>query len=78
MPMAKELLGTSVKGINVDYGLAGGGPDEIAPLIAIGYLLFDSVDSFQTAFAPHADKIMADIPNFTNSQPKIQISEVKL
>ena len=27
---------------------------------------------------PHAQAILADIPNYTNSQPTIQISEVKL
>jgi uncharacterized protein (TIGR02118 family) len=39
---------------------------------------FDSTDAFQTAFAPHAQAILADIPNYTNTQPTIQISEVKL
>ncbi|NQZ82179.1 MAG: EthD family reductase [Colwellia sp.] len=78
MPMAQGLLGNSVKGSNVDYGLGGGVPGEMAPFIAIGHLLFDSIDSFQNAFAPHAEKIMGDIPNYTNTQPQIQISEIKL
>ena len=78
MPMAQGLLGSSVKGSNVDYGLAGGVPGERAPFIAIGHLLFDSIDSFENAFTPHAEKIMDDIPNYTNTQPKIQMSEIKL
>ena len=78
MPMVKDLLGDSVKSCNVDSGLAGGAPGEMAPFIAIGHLLFDSMDSFQNAFAPHAEKIMGDIPNYTNTQPQIQISEIKL
>jgi hypothetical protein len=44
----------------------------------MGHLYFDSTDAFQTAFAPHAQAIMADIPNYTNTQPTIQISEVKM
>jgi len=28
--------------------------------------------------APHAQSILADIPNYTNTQPTIQISEVRL
>ena len=44
----------------------------------MGHLYFDSTDTFQTAFAPHAQAIMADIPNYTNTQPTIQISEVKM
>ena len=50
----------------------------MAPFIAIGHLIFDSVDSFQNSFGPHAEKIMADIPNYTNTQPQIQISEIKV
>ena len=42
----------------------------------MGHLYFDSTDAFQTAFAPHAQSILADIPNYTNTQPTIQISEV--
>jgi uncharacterized protein (TIGR02118 family) len=78
IPMVKELLGDCVKGENVDYGLAGGSPGEAAPFIAMGHLIFDSVDSFQSGFGPHAEKIMADIPNYTNTQPQIQISEIKV
>jgi len=78
IPMAAELLGDALKGCNVDYGLGGGAPEEIAPFIAMGHLIFDSVDTFQNAFGPHAEKIMADIPNYTNAQPKIQISEIKV
>jgi uncharacterized protein (TIGR02118 family) len=42
------------------------------------HLLFDSVDRFQASFGAHAPEIMADIPNYTNIQPIIQISEVKM
>lgn len=77
MIMAAELLGDALKGSNVDDGLAGGAPGESAPFIAMGHLIFDSVESFQTAFASHAEKIMSDIPNYTNTQPQVQISEIK-
>jgi len=77
MTMVGELLGDSLKGSNVDYGIAGGAPGEMAPFIAIGHLVFDSVESFQAAFGPHAKKILADIPNYTNTQPQIQISDIK-
>jgi len=77
-PLVVELLGDTLKGTNADFGLAGGAPGEMAPFIAIGHLMFDSVESFQNAFGPHAEKIMADIPNFTNTQPQIQISEIKI
>ncbi len=77
IPMAIELLGDALKGSSVDSGIAGGAPGESAPFIAVGHLTFDSVDDFQNSFGPHAAKIMSDIPNYTNTQPQIQISEIK-
>jgi uncharacterized protein (TIGR02118 family) len=36
------------------------------------------VEAFQKAFAPHAQAIMADIANYTDVQPVVQISDVKM
>jgi hypothetical protein len=36
------------------------------------------VPAFQAAFAPHSKEIMGDIPNYTNLQPIIQVSEIKM
>jgi hypothetical protein len=33
------------------------------------------MESFEHSFA-NAEKIMADLPNFTNVQPQVQISEL--
>jgi uncharacterized protein (TIGR02118 family) len=62
----------------VEYGLAGGIPEAPPPFLASGHLYFESVEAFQSAFSPHADKIMADVPRYTNTVPVVQISEVKL
>lgn len=43
----------------------------------MGHLYFETVDAFLCAFGPHASQIFADIPNYTNIQPTVQISEVK-
>jgi len=32
--------------------------------------------AYQEVFDPNAEKIISDIPNYTNSQPIVQISEV--
>jgi uncharacterized protein (TIGR02118 family) len=42
----------------------------------MGHLFCDSLDAFQAGFSPHSKEIMADIPNYTNQTPVIQISEV--
>lgn len=76
MPLVRRLTGDACRGVAVQKGLAGGAPGSPPPFIALGHLFFDSVQSFEQAFNPHARKIMADLPNFTNTRPTIQISEV--
>ena len=44
----------------------------------MGHLYFDSLAEFQAAFAPVATTLLGDIPNYTNVQPVIQISEVMM
>jgi uncharacterized protein (TIGR02118 family) len=78
MPLVAQLLGASLKGMNVDEGIGGQTPGTTAPYLAIGHLLFESVEAFQTAFAPHAATIVGDVPNYTDIQPILQISAVKL
>jgi uncharacterized protein (TIGR02118 family) len=78
IPMVQEKLGAALKGGAVEQGLSGIAPGSRATYIAMGHLLFDSVEAFQTAFGPHAEAIMADMPNYTDIQPTIQISEVKI
>ena len=78
VPMVRRLLGSALKGVSVEHGISGEELGSAAPYIATGHLLFDSVQSFQTSFAPHAQGIMEDIPKYTNSKPFLQIGEVKL
>ena len=78
MPMVRQKLGAACKGTAVEQGIGGGAPGAPPTYIAMGHLLFDSAEAFQSAFAPHAAAIMGDIPNYTQIQPIIQVSEVKL
>jgi uncharacterized protein (TIGR02118 family) len=77
IPMAESLLRPALKELAVDKGVAGGAPGLPVPYLAIGHLYFESIADFQQAFGPHAEKIMADIVHYTNTQPVIQISEVQ-
>ena len=77
MPIVHEKLGDALLKSEVDEGIGGGLPGTPAAYVAIGDIYFDSVDSFQVAFTPHAGEIMADIPNYTDIEPSIQVSEVK-
>lgn len=77
MPMVQKKV-TTCKGISAEKGVAGGTPGSQPTYIAVGHLLFDSVAAFQSGFGPHAEEILADIPNYTNMQPIIQVSEITL
>lgn len=76
MPMVASLLGDSLKLLEIDKGIAGRSPNDPVPYLAIGYLYFDRLSAYRNAFAPHAEKIRSDIPNYTDIVPVIQISEV--
>ncbi|MHA7923966.1 MAG: EthD family reductase [Marinobacter sp.] len=76
MALVRDRLGNACKRTAIESGIAGGAPGEEPTYIAMGHLYFDSLDQFQTAFGPHAKEILGDIPNFTNVQPTVQISEV--
>jgi len=78
MPLVRRLLGSAVKNTAVEHGLSGGTPGSAPLYIALGHMYFESVPAFVEAWTPHAAEIIADIPNYTNLQPQIQISEVKL
>ena len=77
MPMVKRLA-SGCRSIAAEQGLGGGAPGAPATYIAIGHLVFDSVEAFQSGFAPHASEILGDIPNYTNTQPVLQVSQITL
>ncbi len=76
MPMVADLLGESMKFFEIDKGISGRTPDEATPHMAIGYLFFDKLSDYENSFGPNAEKIVSDIPNYTNVEPVLQISEV--
>ena len=78
IPMVRQKSGAACKSVAVEQGLSGATPDAKPSFVAMGHLYFDSQAEFQTAFGPHAAAIMADIPNYTDIQPILQISEVKI
>jgi len=77
MPMAAGLFGDSLKAMSIDKGLSGGAPGSPAPYLAIGYFYFETMSSCQNSMGPNSAKLRADVPNYTNIQPVIQISEVQ-
>jgi len=47
------------------------------PYLGVGHLYFESMDAMGAAFgSPGAGEAMADIPNFTNTTPVMQVAEI--
>jgi len=74
MPLAGELL-NPIR-YEIDDGLSGVTPGSAAPYLAASYLYFETVDDFHAAAALHLERLVADIPNYTNSAAVIQISNI--
>lgn len=76
MPLVMSKMGNHCLSYTVDKGLAGGAPGQPPAYVAMCHLICESVEAFQAGFGPHADVILADIPNYTDLKPVLQISEV--
>ncbi len=78
MPMSIEHLSaySGFRGVSVEHGLGGGIPGTEAAYVAMCHYQFDSVENFMAAFTPHAAALQGDMPNYTDIEPVIQISEV--
>src|SRR5580765_5799158 len=78
MPLSITLLSAhpGFKGVSVERGLGGAEPGTAAAYIAMCHFLFDSIEDFMAAFAPHAVRLQGDMPNYTNIKPVIQFNEV--
>ena len=76
MPLVKDRFGSYMQGYEVDKGLSaviGAGP---APYVVTTHLFFNSLEDYQKVVSQHLEELSADIPNYTNIQPDIQIDEV--
>jgi uncharacterized protein (TIGR02118 family) len=76
MPLAASLFGESLVSLSIDKGLASTTPGAPVPYLAIGYFYFENMEAMKSAMGPNSEKLRADVPNYTNIQPVIQVSEV--
>jgi len=76
IPLVQHLFGDAMKGAAIDKGIAGGAPATPVPYLAIGYLYFENILAYQDGIKTNLEKILQDIPKYTNITPVIQISEV--
>ena len=76
LPLVKRLMGDYCQSYTIDKGLAGGAPGAPATYVAMCHIYCESVEAFQKGFGPNAKEIMADVANYTDLMPVLQISDV--
>ncbi|MGA2535344.1 MAG: EthD family reductase [Terracidiphilus sp.] len=78
MPLVVARLGSALKGVSAEIGISSAMPDQPAPNAAIATFDFESVQAFTEAVMPHYAELQADIPNYTDIEPVVQISELRI
>lgn len=76
MPLVKSRMGDACRYYTVDKGLSGGEPGTPATYVGMCHIFSESADTFAAGFGPHAQEILADIANYTDLTPVMQMSEV--
>ena len=77
LPMAgRQLRPHGLVRAEIDRGISAADPNAPAPFLVVAHLFFNSVDDVHKAFRAVGREVMGDIPNYTDIQPQIQISEV--
>ena len=77
IPWAQEsLTPLGVVRLDLEEGLAGAAPDAPPAYHMIVSLSFNTMEELQNTIASQGEALRADIPNYTNSQPQLQISRV--
>ncbi|HEX5338358.1 MAG TPA: EthD family reductase [Gallionella sp.] len=78
MPRSIALLskGRGYRGVSVERGVGGASPGSAPGFVAMCHYLFDTADDFMAAFMPHAAELKGDMPNYTDIEAIIQVSEV--
>ncbi len=76
MPLAKKRLADFGMGdFEVERGIEAV-DGEAAPYICVMHAEFATIDGFKRGFEKHGEELSADVPNYTNIAPEIQISEI--
>jgi uncharacterized protein (TIGR02118 family) len=76
MPMAMKFLVSAVKAVSVEVGLSGATVEQAPPFRAVASFTCESLRAFSEAFLPAAPELRADMPNYTDIDPIIQVSKV--
>ncbi len=75
LPLVRAKIGSDLKALEAVKVEADGMGGDVA-FWAIATMDFDSAEVFQSVFGNVGGDLLADIPNYTDSQPQIKIGEI--
>lgn len=78
MPLSIARLGMAMDAITVERVLDPGAPWPPSAYTAICSFLCESREAYEAAFMPHMVELQADIPNYTDVEQVVLISEVAI
>lgn len=76
LPLIRDRLGDACLRYEIDKGLSGGDPSRAPEFAAACHIYAPDLQTFQQAFGAHRAEVVADVPNYTDIAPIVQISEV--
>lgn len=76
MPLVMKLLVSAVDSVSVEVGVSGATAGAPPPFLAAAGFTCESLRAFSEAFLPVAAELRADLPNYTDIEPIIQVSKV--
>ena len=78
IPMAIGMLGSALKSVTVERGVSPGAPWSASTYVTICSFLIESREAYERALFPNAERLQADVANFSDVAALIQFSEVTL
>ena len=76
MPMVKALLGSACAYYTIEKGLSGRAPNTPPAFVAMCSFVCASAEAYLTAMQAHRAEVLADLANYTDITPVMQISEI--
>lgn len=76
MPMVKGMLGKACAYYTVDKGLSSRAAGSPPPFVAMCAFICESFEAYEAAMKDNRAKVAADIANYTDIAPIVQVSEI--
>lgn len=77
-PLAERLMAPlGLVKFEIDRGITAGPTGGPGPFVAIGHLIFNSLEEAEKAWKAHAQELIDDIPNYTRIRPQLQFCRIE-